>query len=64
MDQNNTFNHNDWITVKDLMEELHVGRSTAYALTHKIPIKRIGRNIRISRNELNKYLSENPEILL
>ena len=52
----------EWLTVRDLMDEFCIGRTTAYSLTKKIPIKRIGGSIRINRRELEEFLDNNQEV--
>jgi len=50
-----------WITVKDLQEILGIGHTKAYELvtTHGgVPSVRIGKSIRISRQELTRWLEQ------
>ena len=49
------------LTVAQLAEQLQIGRSQAYDLTHidGFPVIRIGRNVRINRAGLQDWLDRN-----
>lgn len=51
-------NYNDVLTVKDMMEILHIGKNTAYNLikTNQIDVLRIGKQIRIPKRNLMQYM--------
>ncbi|WP_273846405.1 helix-turn-helix domain-containing protein [Rubrobacter calidifluminis] len=49
----------DWLTVKEVAEELHIPRTRAYELISRgeLPAVRIGeRSIRVNRRELEEFL--------
>jgi len=50
--------YNDVLTVKDIMEILNIGKNTAYNLikTNQIDVLRIGKQIRIPKRNLMKYM--------
>ena len=50
----------EWLKVPEMAEELRIARSRAYELVGngEIPSVRIGRSIRVSRRELEKWLEE------
>lgn len=56
-------NYPDVVTVEQLVEMLNIGRNSAYELIRAgiIPSVRIGRNIRISKAEIIKYLSSQSD---
>ena len=64
MYKHDTKKHEEWLTVKDLMTELNISKTTAYALARKIPVLRIGGAIRINRHILEEYLTNNRNIQL
>lgn len=49
------------LTVPQLARQLQIGRDQAYNLTHipSFPAIRIGRNVRINREQLQNWLNEN-----
>ena len=52
----------NWYSVQDLMEEFCVSRATAYRLAQKMPMMKIGRQLRISRVDLERFMRENGGI--
>lgn len=50
----------DWLKVPEVAEELRIARSRAYELVAdgEIPAVKIGRSVRVSRKELNRWLEE------
>jgi excisionase family DNA binding protein len=50
----------EWLTLREMQETLGIGKTKAYELvaTGDIPSVRIGRSIRISRKELERWLQE------
>lgn len=48
--------HDDWITARQLAEEYHIGRSTAYAAFKRLDTIRIGGCIRARRSEVEEKL--------
>jgi excisionase family DNA binding protein len=50
----------EWLTLREMQEILGIGKTKAYELVAMgdIPSVRIGRSIRISRNELERWLQE------
>lgn len=50
----------EWMKVGEIAEELRIARSRAYELvaTGEIPAVRIGRSVRVNRNELEKWLQQ------
>lgn len=53
----------EWLKVPEMAEFLRIGRSRAYELVAdgEIPSVRIGRSIRVSRRELERWL-EGPAL--
>jgi excisionase family DNA binding protein len=53
--------YKDVVTVEELAEMLKIGRNMAYELVRANIIKsiRVGRNIRIPKNEIIAYLTQN-----
>ena len=49
------------LTVKDLMEVLHLGKDRAYALmrSRSFPALRIGKSYLVTRDSLEKWLDQN-----
>lgn len=54
---------NDWISVKEMQEEFHVSRATAYRMVKNLPTVRCGNTIRISRRAMYDYMRRNNGIL-
>ena len=54
----------NWLTVKDLQDELQIGQKLAYKLlkSEEIPSVRVGGLIRIYRPQLEEALLEDPEL--
>ena len=52
--------HPEWLKVPEVAEVLRIARSRAYELvgTGEIPSVRIGRSVRVSRKELDRWLEE------
>jgi excisionase family DNA binding protein len=50
----------DWLKVPKVAEVLRIARSRAYELVagEKIPAVKIGRSVRVSRKELDRWLEE------
>jgi excisionase family DNA binding protein len=50
----------EWLTLREVQEILGIGKTKAYELvaTGEIPAVRIGRSIRINRQELERWLEE------
>jgi excisionase family DNA binding protein len=50
----------EWLTLRQVQEILGIGSTKGYSLvaTGEIPSVRIGRSIRISRQELERWLEE------
>jgi excisionase family DNA binding protein len=50
----------DWLKVPKVAEVLRIARSRAYELVAggKIPAVKIGRSVRVSRKELDRWLEE------
>lgn len=50
----------EWLKVGEVAQELRVARSRAYDLvaTGEIPAVRIGRSVRVNRNELERWLEK------
>lgn len=46
----------DYITVEELRQLLHVSRTTAYRVADRVPHVRIGRALRVSRRGLDAYM--------
>ena len=46
----------DWITARQLAEEYHIGRSTAYAAFKRLDTIRIGGCVRARRSEVEERL--------
>lgn len=48
----------EWLKVPEVAEELRIARSRAYELVAdgEIPAVRIGRSVRVSRKELDRWL--------
>lgn len=46
----------EFISVEQLGELLHVSRTTAYRIAHVVPHVRIGKCIRVSRRDVDRYL--------
>lgn len=48
----------EWLKVPEVAEELRIARSRAYELvgTGEIPAVKIGRSVRVSRKELDRWL--------
>jgi excisionase family DNA binding protein len=55
--------YSDIVTVEELAEMLKIGRNTAYKLIRASIIKsvRVGRNIRIPKDEIIAYLTQNKD---
>lgn len=51
---------NEILEVKDIMEKLHIGRNSAYALmkTKNFPSIKIGRRYIVFANDFEKYLCD------
>lgn len=52
--------HHEWLKVPEVARIIRVARSRAYELvgSGEIPSVRIGRSVRISRRELDRWLEE------
>lgn len=52
-------NEDDVLDVPDVMRLLHLGRNSVYGLVsrHEIPFRRLGKQIRFSREALMRWLS-------
>jgi excisionase family DNA binding protein len=50
----------EWLKVPEVAQMLRIARSRAYELvgTGEIPSVRIGRSVRVSRKELDRWLEE------
>lgn len=50
----------EWLKVPEVAEELRIARSRAYELVAdgEIPAVRIGRSVRVSRKELDRWLED------
>jgi predicted transcriptional regulator len=48
-----------WMTVKDLQDELHVSRATAYRMMKHLPVLRVGSCLRFKRTDLARVADEN-----
>ena len=50
----------EWLKVPEVAEELRIARSRAYELvgTGEIPAVKIGRSVKVSRKELNRWLED------
>lgn len=57
--------NNELITIMEMANLLRISRSTAYALTKNksFPMIKIGKNIRIDKNELLKWLHNEKNVL-
>lgn len=55
--------YHDVVTVDELAEMLKIGRNTAYEIIRAgiIPSVRVGRNIRISKQAVIEYISQNKD---
>ena len=53
----------EWLKVPEVAEVLRIARSRAYELvgSGEIPSVRIGRSVRVSRKELDRWLEEQHE---
>lgn len=53
------YEHRDWLTYKQVMDELHIGSvNTVYKMINDgLKVTSIGRLKRIERKELDKYLA-------
>jgi excisionase family DNA binding protein len=53
----------DYLTIREVAEELRVSKMTIYRLVHsgELPCIRVGRSFRIERHELNAYLNHDQE---
>ncbi len=51
----------EWLTVAEVQELLSIGRSKAYQLVTEgtLPAVKIGRIIRVSRKEVDQWLTQN-----
>lgn len=51
----------EWLTLAEMGEWLRVSRSTAYKMIHDedIPIYRVGRSIRVKRQDVERWLASN-----
>jgi len=60
-DQLLTKGQKEWLTPKELAQEFRFSESTQakYRMERKIPFSKIGRYIRYSRDEINKWLEVN-----
>lgn len=56
----------EYLTVKEIMELLKIGRGTAYKLVNEdgFPAYRIGGNIRVRKCDLDEWLSQHRIDLL
>lgn len=55
----------DWLTVREVAEELHIPRSRCYELIQQsaLPAVRVGeRSIRVNRRELEEFLLQTRRI--
>ena len=52
--------HHEWLKVPEVAEELRIARSRAYELVAdgEIPAVKIGRSVRVSRKELDRWLED------
>lgn len=52
--------YHEWLKVPEVAEELRIARSRAYELVAdgEIPAVKIGRSVRVSRRELDRWLKE------
>jgi excisionase family DNA binding protein len=52
--------HHEWLKVPEVAEVLRIARSRAYEVVAngEIPAVRIGRSVRVSRKELDRWLKE------
>ncbi|MGF1473050.1 MAG: helix-turn-helix domain-containing protein [Rubrobacteraceae bacterium] len=50
--------HHEWLKVPEVAEELRIARGRAYELVAdgEIPAVKIGRSVRVSRKELDRWL--------
>ncbi len=50
----------EWLKVPEVAEELRIARSRAYELVAdgEIPAVRVGRSVRVSRKELDRWLED------
>ena len=50
----------EWLKVPEVAEELRIARSRAYELVAdgEIPAVKIGRSVRVSRKELDRWLED------
>lgn len=53
----------NWLSAKDLQYDLHVSRATAYRMLGNLPTIRVGRCLRVSRDDLLRVMQENGGIL-
>ena len=56
--------YNDVLTVDELCEIMHIGKTNAYKLIKegKVPSIKVGRQIRISKELLKKYISNEYKV--
>ena len=59
-DNNTNQIQKEWLTPKDLFEDYEISTSTQakMRMDRKIPFSKIGKYIRYSRNEINKWLQD------
>ena len=52
--------HHEWLKVSEVAEELRIAHSRAYELVAdgEIPAVKIGRSVRVSRKELDRWLED------
>lgn len=52
--------YHEWLKVPEVAEELRIARSRAYELVAdgEIPAVKIGRSVRVSRKELDRWLED------
>jgi excisionase family DNA binding protein len=50
--------HSEWLSLKDVQQLVGIGRTKAYELvtTGELPAVRVGRCIRVNRQELDEWL--------
>ena len=50
-----------WLKVSEVAEELRINRGTAYEMVSsgQLPAVRIGKSLRVSRHELDRFVTEN-----
>ena len=53
----------DWLTVRETMKRLRLGRNTVYQLarTGQLPARKFGRSLRISASALDRLAAEAAE---